>query len=103
MCLIAYAPKDKSQLPRAHLVNAYNRNDDAWGIMRPGADGKLFIKKDITGFQAFESHWKEVPNKTPVCVHFRFATAGSNGVEMAHPFLILTMEEHGIDLGLMHN
>lgn len=103
MCWIAYVNKDRSQIPREHLANAHHRNDDGWGLMY-AQDGEVVIVKDKgKDHEAFRKAWLEVPEKTPVCVHFRFGTAGSMGSEMAHPFPVLHDENGRCTLAMMHN
>lgn len=101
MCLIAYAPKDRTQIPSAHLENAHWRNDDAWGIVFP-ENGRLRLLRDTTNHAEFRKHWLTVPVKTPVAAHFRYGTSGSMKADMAHPFPILE-DEKGVILAMMHN
>ena len=101
MCLIAYAPKDKTQIPSDHLKNGHARNDDAWGIMFPH-DGRLVLLRDTTGHSEFKNAWKGAPKRTPIAAHFRYGTSGAMTVDMAHPFPVLGDIDHP-DLAVMHN
>ena len=102
MCLIVYAPKDRSQIPAAHLENAHWRNDDAWGIMY-AQNGKLTLLRDVTDHANFRKHWLEAPNNTPIVAHFRYGTSGAMTADMAHPFPVLCDDEGNITLAMMHN
>ena len=95
MCLIVYAPKDRSQIPAAHLENAHWRNDDAWGIMY-AQNGKLTLLRDVTDHANFRKHWLEAPNNTPIVAHFRYGTSGAMTADMAHPFPVLCDDEGNI-------
>lgn len=101
MCLIAYASKDHSQIPAAHLLNGHARNDDAWGIMFPEA-GRVRIIRETSTHAAFKTAWNSVPTKTPSAAHFRYGTSGSMAADMAHPFPILE-DARGVTLAMMHN
>jgi hypothetical protein len=101
MCLIAFAQKDRSQIPGIHLMRAHARNDDGWGIMFP-ENGHVRIVRDTTGHSAFRTAWKQTPLRTPIAAHFRFGTSGGRHVNMAHPFAVLK-DEVGISLAVMHN
>ncbi len=101
MCLIAFAPKDRSQIPGIHLERAHARNDDGWGIMFPDA-GRVRIVREVSDHAAFLAAWRAAPLKTPIAAHFRFGTSGSMTAMMAHPFPILE-DEDGLSLAVMHN
>lgn len=101
MCLIAYASKDRSQIPNVNLMRAHHRNDDAWGIMFPQS-GRVQIVKDTTGHPQFLEAWKRTPLKTPIAAHFRYGTSGSMGPQMAHPFPVIE-DASGVSLAVMHN
>jgi hypothetical protein len=101
MCLIAFAQKDRSQIPGVHLLRAHARNDDGWGIMFP-EDGHVRIMRDTTGHNCFRTAWKQTPLRTPIAAHFRYGTSGIRHASMAHPFPVLK-DEDGVTLAVMHN
>jgi hypothetical protein len=101
MCLIAYADKDRGQIPSIHLARAHARNDDAWGIMVPDT-GHVRLIRDVSDHAAFLAVWDQMPRDTPIAVHFRYGTSGSMSVAMAHPFPVLE-DEDGVTLAVMHN
>jgi hypothetical protein len=101
MCLIAYADKDRNQIPEIHLARAHARNDDSWGIMFP-EDGHVRLIRDVSDHAAFLAVWNRMPRDTPIAVHFRYGTSGSMSAEMAHPFPVLE-DEGGVTLAVMHN
>lgn len=101
MCLLAVAPR-KAAIPHDHLVNAYDHNSDGFGIMY-AKGGRVVWEKKLAGFSEFAPMWDRVPENKSVAVHFRFGTSGGKSDDTCHPFAVLTMEEHGRDLYLMHN
>jgi hypothetical protein len=98
MCLIAYAPKDRSQVPSQYIERAQKRNHDGFGIMYPSGDKVTFVKSASSQLEDFKAEWRKVPNRTPVAAHFRFATHGAKNLAMAHPFEVI-----GDKLMVMHN
>ncbi len=101
MCLIAYADKDRGQIPEIHLARAHARNDDAWGIMFAEA-GHVRLVRDVSDHAAFLAAWDRTPRDTPIAVHFRYGTSGSMSAAMAHPFPVLE-DSNGVTLAVMHN
>lgn len=101
MCLISQAKK-KSLINPKHLEAGQERNKDGWGIMYP--DGKrVCVARGMGDAKEFNAALALVPDNTPVAVHFRMATAGPTDLANCHPFKVLSFEEHGQDLFLMHN
>ena len=95
MCLIAFATKDRSQVPNKLLEIAHDNNSDGWGIMFP-QNGVVTYQKagGIEGgsHPAFMRAWRDAPLRTPIAAHFRFATAGACNKDMAHPFEVIAPE-----------
>jgi hypothetical protein len=101
MCLIAFANRDRSQIPSIHLERAHARNPDAWGIMFPDC-GRVRLHRDVSDHAAFQAAWKRSPLRTPIAAHFRYGTSGSMSAVMAHPFPLLE-DDAGVQLAVMHN
>lgn len=102
MCLITYTPR-KETIDYKKMKTAMHVNPDGFGIVY-AKDGVLqYCRKPKEGYDYFVEVMKLVPDDAPVAIHFRMATHGDKGEGNQHPFPILTKEEHGLDLCLMHN
>lgn len=102
MCLIHNIDSD-TRISTAWLRNIYNKNSDGIGCMVV-EDGKMVVKKYVPKNFKRALRWfrREVEGRAGI-VHWRFATAGAVNMDNAHPFTVLTKEEDGVDLAMMHN
>jgi predicted glutamine amidotransferase len=104
MCLIIQAKNP--QVITDNMMNcAYSNNDDGFGLMFHNK-GKVHIHKigKPKSFKAIQKVWDSYKNlDTPIGVHFRFNTNGASSKSMSHPFQILSTQENGRDLWVMHN
>jgi predicted glutamine amidotransferase len=104
MCLIIQAKNP--QVITDNMMNcAYSNNDDGFGLMFFNK-GKVHIHKigKPNSFKTIQKVWDSYKNlDTPIGVHFRFNTNGASTKSMSHPYQILTIQENGKDLWVMHN
>ena len=104
MCLIIQAKNP--QVITDNMMNcAYSNNDDGFGLMFYNK-GKVHIHKigKPKSFKTIQKVWDSYKNlDTPIGVHFRFNTNGASSKSMSHPFQILSTQENGRDLWVMHN
>ena len=104
MCLIIQAKNPK--VITANMMNcAYSNNDDGFGLMFHNK-GKVHIHKigKPKSFKTIQKVWDSYKNlDTPIGVHFRFNTNGASSKSMSHPYQILSTQENGRDLWVMHN
>jgi len=104
MCLIIQAKNP--QVITDNMMNcAYSNNDDGFGLMFHNK-GKVHIHKigKPKSFKTIQKVWDSYKNlDTPIGVHFRFNTNGASSKSMSHPFQILSTQENGRDLWVMHN
>jgi hypothetical protein len=95
MCLIAFVPKGKS-LSRDVIDNANKVNPDGIGIMSPKGVEKFYGNKQLKRARNFIAAL--AAEGLPHAVHWRFATHGSRGLALCHPFKLPHAEAY-----LMHN
>lgn len=102
MCVIAVAVKTRISLETLRECEATNRHGGgcAWREA-----GQVRWQKGIT---AVEMHDLLATKPLPHICHFRIATVGAVGVELCHPFAVLTHNNsatHGVTNGsvLFHN
>jgi predicted glutamine amidotransferase len=101
MCLIAYL-KNKSFADYDALESAHENNPHGWGIVY-AQDGRLHACKKHASFEVFKNAMDLVPDDVPISIHFRWATHGDKSENNIHPFDVLTFEEDGVDVCMMHN
>jgi predicted glutamine amidotransferase len=102
MCLITYTPR-KETIDYDKMKTAMHVNPHGFGIVFAYEGVLRYCRKPKEGFDYFVEAMKLVPDDAPVAIHFRMATHGDKGEDNQHPFPILTKDEHGIDLCMMHN
>lgn len=101
MCNIAVA-QCAGDIPRDLLQNAFDHNSDGWGIMF-AQGGRVIAMKEKAGINRFFETWDKVPRGIPVATHFRFGTSGPKSDLSCHPFQVLSKDQCGMDLWVMHN
>ena len=100
MCLIAYSPLS-TFIPPEYLDSAFRTNSHGFGLMFP-ENGKVKVIKGMYPIDQIKHLYKRYKNEN-IALHFRMATAGTKGPMNCHPFQLLSLEEDGMDLYLMHN
>lgn len=104
MCLITYLPH-KGHLNEDYLRYSNYQNDDGFGIMFAGFDGRVKVIKSMSAkFADLLAAIDEVPANTALAIHQRFRTHGAKDLERCHPFRVFKGDARGKnDLWLMHN
>lgn len=100
MCLIIYNPNG-SPMKTEYLRLAYENNPDGFGIMYAD-NGRVIVNQGLFTLDVIKELIRECRGK-PYAVHFRYKTRGKISAEMTHPFQVLSHEEDGEDLWMMHN
>lgn len=110
MCLIINPTKPGinalSQLTDAQLLQAYQSNNDGFGLMyslqhpKPALCTLKFAAHETDGYHFIDT-FRQHQHLDPV-VHLRFATHGDTSAENAHPFIINHATKR-ITYGVMHN
>lgn len=102
MCLIVYSPgSEEIDFDEEHFDNAWSSNPHGVGFMWT-EDGRVRTKKTRDRAKG-KRLFKRLKDKVNLGIHFRFRTSGATDINNVHPFQILTKEEDGIDLFMMHN
>lgn len=109
MCIIALMPANK-RLTDAEIRQAFQRNDDGFGIMYPDPteERKIMVRKIVPAtaddiIALYNAELNDDVLKRPHAVHFRFRTHGDTDKANTHPYRVLRKDKHGMDLYLMHN
>lgn len=104
MCLIAVKQSEDETLYHDSFRAAAVRNGHGTGIMYP-KDGRIIAKKFGTvNYKVNGELYEEFLAQPVAAIHVRIATGGSKIDDTnAHPFQILSKEEDGVDLYMMHN
>jgi predicted glutamine amidotransferase len=102
MCLITINTPETT-FTNDWLLDFYDHNQDGLGVMY-AEGGTLFIEKFVpkTEKSVLNFYHTHVQGKQAV-VHWRMRTHGATDMANAHPYEVLNMKEHGIDLWMMHN
>lgn len=95
MCVII-TTRNKLRLKNSTLALAYESNPHGWGIMH-AEDGQIFIAKRASDFTDFLCELKNVPDDSPLAIHFRLATHGKVNDNNCHPFMVWS------NVAYMHN
>jgi hypothetical protein len=107
MCLIIVGNKNNIVKEQTILKNALDSNNDGFGLMYFKNDDVVSKKtlskdfKDITNL--IQSVFNDIDEESKLGLHFRFATQGAKDKINCHPLTILSKEEHGRSIKLMHN
>ena len=102
MCQIINNPTG-APLLKIRLETAHRNNRDGVGVM--WHDRQTGRVQTIRGMYSFSELWDlhEMLVGTPHAIHLRYRTRGPVGENACHPFPILTEEQDGLDLYMMHN
>src|SRR3990167_4877819 len=103
MCVIIKQPVGKA-FPENYLTNLYHRNKDGVGIFFPD-NGRVQVLKIAKINKADEvlDLYRQAPKDRPVAIHLRMRTHGNIDEANTHPYQVLNLEDHGIDLWMAHN
>jgi predicted glutamine amidotransferase len=107
MCLIIVGKKENIVKEKTILENALTSNSDGFGLMYFKNDDVVSKKtlskdfKDITNL--IQSVFNDIDEDSKLGLHFRFATQGAKDKINCHPLTVLSKEEHGRSIKLMHN
>ena len=107
MCLIIVGNKNNIVKEQTILKNALDSNNDGFGLMYFKNDDVVSKKtlskdfKDITNL--IQSVFNDIDEDSKLGLHFRFATQGAKDKINCHPLTVLSKEEHGRSIKLMHN
>lgn len=105
MCVII-EKKIGKEVPFDCLLAGATRNPDGYGVVVADR-GQLAVFQGLADKST--THAEEVAKvleqakDLPTMVHFRYATAGARSAGNTHPFPLLTKDDHGLDVQLMHN
>lgn len=110
MCVIVYKPAASKMPSLDDLRKCFEANPDGAGLMWPGDDGYVHIRKGLMTWDAFESAVlsRDFAGK-PVVFHFRISTQGGIQPGLTHPFPVCGSYEAMRSLcvksrmGLAHN
>jgi hypothetical protein len=102
MCIIINNPTGSPLLP-LRLETARKNNRDGAGFMwHDQTTGRVqTLRGMFSTNEILDMH--RMLEGTPHAIHMRYRTRGPVGVDACHPFQILSEEEHGVDLYMMHN
>jgi len=107
MCLIIVGNKNNVVKEQTILENALTSNSDGFGLMYFKNDEVISKKtlsksfKDVTNL--IQSVFNDIDEDSKLGLHFRFATQGTKDKINCHPLTVLSKEEHGRSIKLMHN
>jgi len=107
MCLIIVGNKDNVVKEKTILENALTTNSDGFGLMYFKNDDVISKKtlsksfSDVTNL--IQSVFNDIDEDSKLGLHFRFATEGAKDKINCHPLTVLSKEEHGRSIKLMHN
>jgi len=103
MCLLVTQDASTPQITSVWLNDFYTYNADGIGVMY-AQDGDLIIEKllpkNVDDLITFYN--KHIQGKK-CAFHLRMKTHGDIDLLNCHPYEILNMADHGIDMWLMHN
>lgn len=113
MCIIV-VKKEGYEIPKKDILqNCFNNNSDGAGIMFI-KNNKVVIDK---GFMNFNALWNRLEGlkseidtvNTPIILHFRIGTSGTNDGSCTHPFELTNSDkklkklESVVNIGIAHN
>lgn len=87
MCLIIASKPNSPKISEEILRVAQDLNQDGIGVSY-SLNNDLITKKDFAGFDDFYQYYLNIPNESPILVHFRKSSAGGKIPENIHPFLL---------------
>jgi predicted glutamine amidotransferase len=85
------------------LKDFYSYNADGVGVMFSDSDTLVIEKILPKNEKAFIKFYRKHIQGRDCAFHLRMRTHGNIDLENCHPYMVLNMAEHGMDLWLMHN
>lgn len=103
MCLLVTQNSTSPVLSNDWLIDFHSSNSDGVGVMYAN-DGELIIQKILpkSAQDFIEFYHSNIKGKN-CAFHLRMKTHGDIDLENCHPYEVLNMADHGIELWLMHN
>lgn len=98
MCIAIHRPGGV-HIKKHTLETCFDSNPHGAGFAYPTRNG-LRIVKGLMTFDDFWKQYRKYPGK-PMLIHFRWATHGTRGPEMTHPFGVVI--EDKVEFALIHN
>jgi hypothetical protein len=104
MCVILDTPQGVD-IPLETLELGHSNNPHGFGIFFPTKQGKVHVHKIMPEkFDDVRKVWELYKNyDAPKSVHFRLKTKGEIDRTNVHPFRVLSKNEHGREIWVMHN
>lgn len=102
MCLLLNK-KAGNVISREWLDDFYSYNPDGIGVMWADAGAITVVKVVPNNVQDIYDFFDEHVGDKECSIHFRWRTHGDTDILNCHPYEVLTEEEHGYPLYLMHN
>lgn len=100
MCMIIFRPSGH-ELSLETVEKCAKENPDGWGIML-AQNGNVEVYQGMHRANLL-ALYEGLPHDAPMAIHTRWRTHGAKDVQNLHPFPVLTREEDGRDLYVMHN
>jgi predicted glutamine amidotransferase len=101
MCIIILKPAH-AELDTRLLHAAKRANPHGMGLMFSLPDGTVSVHKGLFDIETILELYETFKNET-IALHFRWSTGGKIDTNNAHPFQVLSKENDGRDLWMMHN
>jgi len=103
MCLIITREPNVT-LDKVKFDTAVLNNPDGWGISVPDMEGQLYTTRSVTTdkeelYDLLHGEFKG----DRLLLHLRYTTAGDTVLRNSHPFPVLEMGTHGVDMRVAHN
>lgn len=87
MCLAIFKPENK-QIKKRYLEAGFNGNSDGAGFAYI-KDKRIVIEKGFFNFAEFWVAYEKIDKRSPMLIHFRWATHGKKDAQNCHPFELL--------------
>lgn len=94
MCIAIHKPRGVV-IKKATLETCFDSNPHGAGFAFPDGKGGVQIIKGLMDFDTFWKEYKEHTGKAMI-IHFRWATHGTRGQEMTHPFAVMADDKDTI-------
>lgn len=103
MCLLVTQKSTSPALSDEWLKDFYSYNSDGVGVMYAESDTLVIEKILPKNEKAFIKFYRKHIQGRDCAFHLRMRTHGNIDLENCHPYMVLNMQDHGMDLWLMHN
>ena len=103
MCLLITQTNNSPALSDDWLNDFYSYNSDGVGVMY-SLDNRLVVEKILpTSADDFVHFYRNHIEGKNCAFHLRMRTHGDTDLTNCHPYEVLSQQEHGVDMWLMHN